>query len=134
MNAGCFVKTLIIGTIALGAVIYLITEKGKAWIVDPLKQKVSQEAFAALPEAMTKFKVNTESIRLKQHIDSLITAFKQDSAAASINLSKAENFMKALGQSSLDSVLSKSEYEKLLKLSQDIITFEQKNLNENNGN
>jgi len=134
MKAGCFIKTLIIGTIALGAIIYLITEKGKEWIIDPLKEKFSQEAFAALPEVMTKFKVNTESIRLKQHIDSLITAFKKDSAAASIDLSKAEVFMKELGQSSLDSVMSKSEYEKLIKLSQDIITFEQKNLNENNGN
>ncbi len=134
MRAGCFVKTLVIGTIALGAIIYLVSEKGKQWIVEPLKDKLVKEAFAKLPEEMTKFKVNTESVRLKQHVDSLITSFKNETNNSSINLSKAENFMRELGKSAFDSVLSKTEYDKLIKLSEDIIIFEQKNLNENNGN
>ena len=57
MKAGCFVKILVLGTIALGAIIYLVSTKGKEWFVNPLKEEIAAEAFGTMPDIMSKFKL-----------------------------------------------------------------------------
>ncbi len=132
MKAGCFIKSLVIGTIALGALIYLVSTKGKEWIIDPLKEEISAEAFDSLPSIMSKFKVTEESRLLNAHIDSLVKVFKSDSTTASINFSRVETFLEELGKSSMDSVLNKSEYQRLIDMSKEIISYKQKNFIEIN--
>lgn len=132
MKAGCFVKILVLGTIALGVIIYLVSTKGKEWFVDPLKEEIAAEAFGTMPDIMSKFKLTDESRQLTRHIDSLVTVFKSDTTSASINFSKAEKFFEQLGKSSVDSVLSKIEYDQLIELSKDIITFGQKDFIQTN--
>ncbi len=132
MKAGCFIKILILGTIALGVVIYLVSTKGKEWILDPLKEEITAEAFETMPSIMSKFKVTEESKLLGDRIDSLITAFKSDTTSASINFSRVEIFLEELGQSSLDSVLSKTEYQRLIDMSKEIVSFKQKKIIEFN--
>ena len=81
---------------------------------------------------MSKFKITEESKLLSDRIDSLITAFKSDTTSASINFSRVEIFLEELGQSSLDSVLSKTEYQRLIDMSKEIVSFKQKKIIEFN--
>jgi len=122
MKPGCFLKTLIVGTILLATAIYIITNKGKEWFVDPIKENLLSNAFDSLPAELKGLKDTKEKLMLVSRIDSLVTQFKSDSTEATINFNKVEKFFKSLEEYSKDSLLTFKEYEFLVKLTDEMIS------------
>ncbi|MBK7867400.1 MAG: hypothetical protein IPJ75_10670 [Ignavibacteriales bacterium] len=127
MKPGCFLKTLIVGTILLAAAIYIVTNKGKEWFVDPIKENLLSSAFDSLPNELKGLKDTKEKLMLVERIDSLVAQFKSDSTEATINFSKVENFFETLQDYSKDSLLTSREYEFLKKLTDEMISAKPKN-------
>lgn len=128
MKPGCFLKSLIIGTILLGAIIYIISTKGQEWIINPVKETLVANAFESLPEEFKKIKDSKEKLVIVQKLDSLINLVKSDSVSATISFTRLEKFLEQLATYSQDSVLSRSEMEFLRKLSDDIVSTKKRNL------
>ena len=128
MKPGCFLKSLIIGTILLGAIIYIISTKGQEWIINPVKETLVANAFESLPEEFKKIKDSKEKLVIVQKLDSLINLVKSDSVSATISFTRLEKFLEQLAAYSQDSVLSRSEMEFLRKLSDDIVSTKKRNL------
>lgn len=128
MKPGCFLKSLIIGTILLGAIIYIISTKGQEWIINPVKETLVANAFESLPAEFKKIKDSKEKLVIVQKLDSLINLVKSDSVSATISFTRLEKFLEQLATYSQDSVLSRSEMEFLKKLSDDIVSTKKRNL------
>ncbi len=128
MKPGCFLKTLIVGTIILAAAIYIITNKGKEWFVDPIKENILSNAFDSLPNELKGLKDTKEKMMLVERIDSLVTLFKSDTSGVSINFTKVEKFFETLKDYSNDSLLTSSEYEFLKKMTDEMISIRPKNI------
>jgi len=128
MKPGCFLKTLIVGTILLATAIYIVTHKGKEWFVDPIKENILSSAFDKFPDELKGLKDTKEKLMLVERIDSLIAQFKSDSSGVSINFSKVENFFETLEAYSKDSLLTSREYEILKKLTDEMISAKPKNI------
>lgn len=128
MKPGCFLKSLIIGTILLGAIIYIISTKGQEWIINPVKETLVANAFESLPDEFRKIKDSKEKLVIVQKLDSLINLVKSDSVSATISFTRLEKFLEQLATYSQDSVLSRSEMEFLKKLSDDIVSTKKRNL------
>jgi len=128
LKPGCFVKSLIFGTIVLGAIIYIISTKGEEWIITPVKEKLIASAFEALPGELGKIKDSNEKRFIVQKLDSLINLVKMDSISATISFNKLEKFMDELSKFSTDSILTKSEVEKLKKLSEGIVSTKERSI------
>jgi len=128
VKPGCFLKSLIIGTILLGAIIYIISTKGQEWIINPVKETLVANAFESLPEEFKKIKDSKEKLVIVQKLDSLINLVKSDSVSATISFTRLEKFLEQLATYSQDSVLSRSEMEFLRKLSDDIVSTKKRNL------
>lgn len=128
MKPGCFLKTLIVGTIILAAAIYIITNKGKEWFVDPIKENILSSAFDSLPNELKGLKDTKEKMMLVERIDSLVTLFKSDTSGVSINFTKVEKFFETLKDYSNDSLLTSSEYEFLKKMTDEMISIRPKNI------
>lgn len=127
MKPGCFLKSLIVGTILLGTIIYIISTKGKEWIVNPVKETLVANAFESLPEEFKKIKDSKEKMVIVQKLDSLINLVKADSVSATISFTRLEKFLERLADYSKDSVLSKTEVDFLDKLSDDIVSTRKRN-------
>lgn len=127
MKPGCFLKSLIVGTILLGVIIYIISTKGKEWIVNPVKETLVANAFETLPEEFKKIKDSKEKMVIVQKLDSLINLVKADSVSATISFTRLEKFLERLADYSKDSVLSKTEVDFLDKLSDDIVSTRKRN-------
>ncbi|MCA0388430.1 MAG: hypothetical protein LCH52_08040 [Bacteroidetes bacterium] len=127
MKPGCFLKSLIVGTILLGVIIYIISTKGKEWIVNPVKETLVANAFESLPEEFKKIKDSKEKMVIVQKLDSLINLVKADSVSATISFTRLEKFLERLADYSKDSVLSKTEVDFLDKLSDDIVSTKKRN-------
>lgn len=127
MKPGCFLKSLIVGTILLGVIIYIISTKGKEWIVNPVKETLVANAFESLPEEFKKIKDSKEKMVIVQKLDSLINLVKADSVSATISFTRLEKFLERLADYSKDSVLSKTEVDFLDKLSDDIVSTRKRN-------
>ncbi len=128
MKPGCFLKTLVVGTILLAAAIYIITNKGKEWFVDPIKENILSSAFDSLPNELKGLKDTKEKMMLVERIDSLVTLFKSDTSGVSINFTKVEKFFETLKAYSNDSLLTSSEYEFLKKMTDEMISIRPKNI------
>lgn len=128
MKPGCFLKVLIVGTILLATAIYLITNKGKEWFVDPIKENILSTAFGSLPDELKGLKETKEKMMLVERIDSLETLFKNDSTRVAVNFAKIEKFFDTLENYSKDSILTLKEYEFLKKITDEMITTKQKNI------
>jgi len=127
VKPGCFLKSLIVGTILLGVIIYIISTKGKEWIVNPVKETLVANAFESLPEEFKKIKDSKEKMVIVQKLDSLINLVKADSVSATISFTRLEKFLERLADYSKDSVLSKTEVDFLDKLSDDIVSTKKRN-------
>lgn len=128
MKPGCFLKTLVVGTILLAAAIYIVTNKGKEWFVDPIKENLLSSAFDSLPNELKGLKDTKEKLMLVERIDSLVSQFKSDSTEATINFGKVEKFFETLESFSKDSLLTSKEYEFLKKLTDEMISAKPKNI------
>ncbi|GAB1442144.1 hypothetical protein MASR2M39_09790 [Ignavibacteriales bacterium] len=128
MKPGCFLKTLILGTILLAAAIYIITNKGKEWFVDPIKENILSSAFDSLPNELKGLKDTKEKLMLVERIDSLVTLFKSDTSGVTINFNKVDNFFKTLKDYSKDSLLTSREYEFLKTMTDEIISIKPRNI------
>lgn len=128
MKPGCFLKTLIFGTILLAAAIYIITNKGKEWFVDPIKENILSSAFDSLPNELKGLKDTKEKLMLVERIDSLVTLFKSDTSGVTINFNKVDNFFKTLKDYSKDSLLTSREYEFLKTMTDEIISIKPRNI------
>ncbi len=128
MKPGCFLKTLIVGTILLATAIYIITNKGKEWFVDPIKENILASAFDSLPNELKGLKDTKEKLMLVERIDSLVTLFKSDTSGVSINFTKVEKFFETLKDYSKDSLLTSKEYAFLKKMTDEMISIKPKNI------
>lgn len=122
MKPGCFLKTLIFGTILLATTVYILMNKGKEWFVDPIKENILTSAFESFPNEIKMLKDSKEKLMLIEKIDSLKNKFKGDSTGITINFTKVDKFFQSLKDYSKDSLLSSQEFEFLKKMTDEMIT------------
>jgi hypothetical protein len=128
MKTGCFVKSLIIATIFLAAIIYIMTNKFDDFIKKPIQD------FAinfALGEFNEKFE-NIPDTAQKEELDSIIKSFSNNLRdIKTIEMSKLENLGNTLNKSLIDSEISKNEISEIKSLIEEILRNEKRTKNRN---
>lgn len=118
MKPGCFIKTIVVLTIITAVIVWIIQNKLDEFIIHPGKKAIAELFVKGIDKEITFLKENSEK-------DSLKILFKDLMDNKILTMKNFSNKMfdplkDSLDVFSSDSIIDKTELEKLKKLFQDI--------------
>lgn len=113
MKKGCFIKSVIILTILVAAILYIVENKFDDFILKPAKEIFIPTISKEIDKDLNKIKPSRERDSLKILINNYLSDIKENS---SISKDKIEDVAKSIESSLKDSVVTPTELNKIKKL------------------
>ncbi|MDP2302990.1 MAG: hypothetical protein Q8N03_11275 [Ignavibacteria bacterium] len=126
MKTGCFVKSLIIATIFLAAIIYIVTNKFDDFVKKPIQDFALNFALSEFNEKFDKIPETPQKLELDSLINSFAISIRD---IKTIEMSKLEKLGVALNKSLKDSEISKDEISEIKSLIEEILRYEKRKKN-----
>jgi len=115
MKRGCFIRTVVIITILIAAILYILENKFDEYFLEPGKKYFSEKMKSGILEEINVIKQSPEKDSLKTMLNNFLEEIKE-SKSIEFAFGDDENLFSEFGKISADSIITKNELEDISKI------------------